>query len=202
MQTILWNGCISCLQGSVCALSESDRQEVVRNIANGNHNGITESGILWDIQLELSPQCCFTDLDKPTRKLIAKSLLNGNTSGTITTQSICKDKGDIKATSTLKDNTSGLAAETIPVRVTKATFNSVIAVLNALCEDVQYANRAKLMIAGITDNAKFSNVSSSVVCLFTIGEIQELITLLSCNTLYPELDFFQLIQEKQENISR
>ena len=199
MYQVHWHGRISCLQG--LGLTEAERDMIIRDISCGEISGVTQLGSLWDIQIEFDPKCSLSDLDKASRKLLAKSLLSGNKSGTITTsQKIGDDNSELHDSKDVIPDNSSVRAGAIPVRVWKDTFNNIMATLTSLCEEVKYAARAKQMIASIADNAKCSNITSLCVCLLTLEEIQELLELLSCSTVYPELDFFQLIVDKQEHI--
>ena len=203
METINWIGRISCLQGNVSLLTEGERLGIIRDISSGKIDGVTTLGTLWEVQIEFEPKCRLSDLDKASRKLLAKTMLSGNKSGTIQTQGISNVSSyDNSALSKMNgvDNKEGAERQAIPVRVTKDTFNNIMATLSSLCEDVKYAARAKRMMAGVADNTKISNVASLCVCLFTLEEIQELITLLSCSSVCPEMDFFQLLMDKQEGI--
>ena len=207
METINWIGRISCLQGNVSLLTEGERLGIIHDISLGKVDGVTTLGTLWNVQIEFEPKCSLSDLDKASRKLLAKTIVSGRTSGTITIQNVISNKigndhTDLCATENGIQNNSGNQAKTIPVRVSKDTFNNMMGTLSALCEEVKYAERAKTMIASIADNAKCSNITSLCVCQFTLEEISELIALLSCSTVCPEMDFFQLIMDKQDALNR
>ena len=203
MQSIQWTGRISCLQGDVSQLAEAEQREIIRDISCGEMRGITTTGVLWEVLMKFEPECSLCDLDKVSRKLLTRAMLSGKISGTITTNLISSEEKYAQSDAPQKNDIpakSSMIAETIPVRVSKDTFNNIMATLTSLFEDVKYAARAKQMSIDIADNVKISETTSICVCVLTLEQIQELITLLSCSTVCPEMDFFQLIADKQEYI--